>query len=404
MPPKRKALESVSPNIDERSNGKKTKTGAAAAAAAAAQEAPRRRPLNLSHRIPSCSYQIAMQDPRHAYESICICNPLQGRDDEDDDDDDASDEEDEAEDDGGASLGKNDKPTKKACDGGKTCPCGKSAASLPSHEYTMTRAGLARYRMAENMMDLRNPDAFRMHTFGDHMAYGALEVVQNMLMDFNEAYKAKQWREAWSVVEGMALFILVGEGFGMCMADDGEMIRMTAAQLARMVLAALAMLDGEAQLANDTDTKNLGWMMALYQEMAKAMRQQGLLESAQPLNSKAFKFRAGNLSLYLQSYARRRGITVPGAADTANDTDLTMPKTDAKDPWGWARAFAAYRRECVAPVYAYRGWHRQAIGGDGLDISTWTSAERRVCAFDDKDPLPKDAVENLKRGLALGLA
>ncbi|KAG8413681.1 hypothetical protein J3459_015247 [Metarhizium acridum] len=126
MPPKRKALESVSPNIDERSNGKKTKTGAAAAAAAAAQQAPlepqpqdpqlqstiKRRQKRWAEVSGSknldIGYQIAMQDPRHAYESICICNPLQGRDDEDDDDDDASDKEDEAEDDGGASVGKND--------------------------------------------------------------------------------------------------------------------------------------------------------------------------------------------------------------------------------------------------------------------------------------------------------
>lgn len=59
---------------------------------------------------------------------------------------------------------------------------------------------------------------------------------------------------------------------------------------------------------------------------------------------------------------------------------------------------------CVPAVYAFRGTHRRAIGGDGLDISTWSNAERRHYAFDKKDPLPKDTVKNLKEGLVLILA
>ncbi|OAQ60885.1 hypothetical protein VFPPC_01928 [Pochonia chlamydosporia 170] len=261
MPPKRKALKSTNPNINECSNGKKAKP-------AAAQEAPLEPQLQdillqstIKHRQQrwaevsgsknlDINYQIATQNPRLAYEFICICNPLQGRDG-------AYNEENEAEDDCDASD-ENEEPNTQACDKGKTCPCGKPAALLPSHPYTMTRAGLARYRMAGDMMNLRSPEAFAMYTFNDHMAYGALEVVQNMLLDFEEAYKAQQWREAWAVVEAMALFMLVGEGHTMCMADDGEMIEKTVAQITRMVLAALAVLDGRAQLADDTDTKNLG--------------------------------------------------------------------------------------------------------------------------------------------------
>lgn len=56
----------------------------------------------------------------------------------------------------------------------------------------MTRAGLARYRMAGDVMNLRSPNAFALYTFDDHMAYGVLEVVQNMLLDFDEAHKAQQ--------------------------------------------------------------------------------------------------------------------------------------------------------------------------------------------------------------------
>jgi len=326
---------------------------------------------------------------------MCVCNPLQGGDEYDgedaaDDDSDASDE--------------TEEPNKQSCDQGKTCPCGKSAASLPTHPYTMTRAGLARYRMAGNMMNLRNPDTFAMYTFNDHMAYGALEVVQNMLLDFDEAYKAQQWRESWAVVEGLALFMLVGEGDSMCLADDGEMIEKTAEQIARMVLAALAMLDGKAQLADATDIKNLGWVMALYQEMAKSMQGQGLLDDVQPSDLETFEFHASSLDLYLQAYANRCGIVVPGVADISADCAITMPDMTAKDPWGWATSFSNYQRMCIPPGFAAHGTQERTIGGDGLDISTWTSADRKRHAFDHKDPLPRGTVKKLKEGLILALA
>ncbi|KAF5127127.1 hypothetical protein E5D57_008055 [Metarhizium anisopliae] len=405
MPPKRKALKSAYPSINERSNGKKAKP-------APAQEAPlepqlqdillqstiKRRQQRWAEVSGSknldINYQTATQNPRHAYEFICICNPLQSRYN-------GYNKENEAEDDGDTSD-ENEEPNTQACDEGKTCPCGKSAALLPSHPYTMTRAGLARYRMAVDMMNLRSPEAFAMYTFNDHMAYGALEVVQNMLLDFDEAYKAQQWREAWTIVGGMALFMVVGEGHTICMADDGEMTEKTAAQIARMVLAALAILDGKVQLADDTDTKNLGWMMALYQEMANSMQEQGLLGDAHPLNPKMFKFRAGNLNLYLQSYAYRCGITVPGVADISKDTDITMPKMTAR-PMGLGEDLFELPAH-VRSTYAFRGTHRRAIGGDGLDISTWTNLERRHYAFDKKDPLANDTVKTLKEGLVLTLA
>lgn len=254
------------------------------------------------------------------------------------------------------------------------------------------------------MVNLRNPDAFAMYTFNDHLAYGVLEVVQNLLLDFDEAYKAQQWREAWAVVEGLALFMLVDQGEMMYMADDGEMIKTTTAQMARMVLAMLAILDNEGQLTNNSDTKNIGWVMALYLELATSLQDQGVLEDARPSKAKTFKFNADNLSLYLQSYASRCGITMPGVANISKDANLTMLKVDAKDPWGWTSSFSKYRSGCVAPRYAFRGSHRGVIGGDGLDISTWTSAERKKHAFDKKDPLPKDAAKNLKDGFVLALA
>lgn len=127
-------------------------------------------------------YIKSMKDPEHAYEFMCNCNPMKSRDDDDYDEDDEEDEEEE----------RGNDSAKKRCDGGDTCPCGTPATSLPDHPYTISRAGIAKHRTAGDMMDFRDPDSFGMYTYNDHMAYGAVEVVQNMFLDFDEAYKAER--------------------------------------------------------------------------------------------------------------------------------------------------------------------------------------------------------------------
>lgn len=58
-----------------------------------------------------------------------------------------------------------------------------------------------------------------MYTFNDHEAYGSLEVVQNLLLDFDDALKnknlheamsSKHLNEAWAVIEALGLFIRIG--------------------------------------------------------------------------------------------------------------------------------------------------------------------------------------------------
>lgn len=54
------------------------------------------------------------------------------------------------------------------------------------------------------MYDVRDPDNFGMYTFNDHLAYGALEVIQNLMLDYEEA---SNWQEQWWVCEALALFL-----------------------------------------------------------------------------------------------------------------------------------------------------------------------------------------------------
>lgn len=47
---------------------------------------------------------------------------------------------------------------------------------------------------------------------------------------------------------------------------------------------------------------------------------------------------------------------------------------------------------------------RRTIGGNRLDITKWTRAQRAGAAYDKKDPLPDDIVEGLERGEEIMLA
>lgn len=52
------------------------------------------------------------------------------------------------------------------------------------------------------MCDVREPDSFRMYLYNDWFAYGCLEVLENMILDYVE--EKGNWKEQWITIEGMA--------------------------------------------------------------------------------------------------------------------------------------------------------------------------------------------------------
>jgi hypothetical protein len=41
------------------------------------------------------------------------------------------------------------------------------------------------------------------------------------------------------------------------------------------------------------------------------------------------------------------------------------------------------------------------LGGDSLDLTTWSSAERKAHSFEKKDPLGKEIMDAIKKGEVL---
>ena len=407
MPPKRKALETSDANVAQgQTSAKKAKPDGSAQPEsndtqtqdAILKEITKKRENRWSKVSGSknldADYWFKNREHSHAYEFVCQCNPFRRRKNEDDDESEDDDDDDDA----------------PPCDRGETCPCTKTAASQPSHPYTFSRAGVARFHVAGDMANLRNPDTLNMYTYNDHAAYGVLEVVHNMLLDFDEAWAAGDAHEAWAIVEGMALFMLLGSGSSMVLAEDSDTVAETVGQICRMVLTALSMLNDKkndkGKFKDGATVYNLSWMMSLYHRVAEEMRGSSVLDRAATTIPKTFKFRAGNFDLYLNAFAKHLEVKGHGAAEIPQNAveKVRMPKLGGKDPWGWDKSFFTFKTDHATPDFGLGGEKFSTIGGDKLDISAWSSAERKKHSFDKKDPFPKDIAKKLKEGLCLTLA
>jgi hypothetical protein len=96
------------------------------------------------------------------------------------------------------------------CDNGETCLCLKLAEEHPDHVWTITYAGWRKLQDQFKLADLRCPDYYGMYTFNDHSAYGVLEVLQNLILDFDEV--GYNWFFRWAICEALAYLLNSGVG------------------------------------------------------------------------------------------------------------------------------------------------------------------------------------------------
>ncbi len=133
-------------------------------------------------------FNTVLQNPVKAFSFVCLCRPPFRNgpaDDSDDEDSDAGD--------------------KVTCDGGKTCLCDKPAADHPDHVWKLSVAGKRLFFTQLIHFELRCPDNFDMYTYNDHTGLGVLEILQNLVLDFDEA--ADNIKLQWAVCEALAFFL-----------------------------------------------------------------------------------------------------------------------------------------------------------------------------------------------------
>ncbi|KAI1761581.1 hypothetical protein GGR53DRAFT_20930 [Hypoxylon sp. FL1150] len=384
MPPKRSASGASASTSNKRS---KTSTED--------EEPPRRARWSAvsGSANADADYRTTWKNPDKWYSYVTICSPIRGRPDDDDDDDD--------DDDGDEDEEEEEEEEEEGC-GKKHCVCLKPVAENPEHPWLVSQAGYRKYSTQRIHIDLRDPDGFEMYTFNDHAAYGCIEVIQNLFLDYDEdAHRG--WREQWAICEGLGLFLFSPMSGIMTMVDDGELAEQTLRLAGRMFLNMLAQLDSQHLVGDATEVKNLGTMMAIYMKLPSDMHPYGLLEHS---GKKTKKFAPECFDDAILSYANQRGVTLQGPDDidelTAKlDGDVELPKKGAKDPWGWKAALTKYKKKYDGLMSFMAKKKGSGIGGDALDVTTWTSAERKAASYDKKDPLGKREIDAIKKGMVI---
>ncbi|KAJ3565697.1 hypothetical protein NPX13_g7410 [Xylaria arbuscula] len=390
MPPKRKSTGS---------NGqasKKTKNDPAAPPATPKYEPPSSGRILIHHALFPLVYRVRDEDEED--------------DDEDDDDGDSEDGDSSDEDEGDGDERDVDglKRQGPTC-GKKHCKCFKPVAANPEHPWVISWAGFKKFRNQFIHNFVRDPEHFGMYMYNDFAAYGSLEVLENLLLDFEEAEKEQRggWREQWAVCEAAVHWLLHGTGQAFCMADDGEKVQEAARLVGRMFLTMLAQLDEQGLVGDATAVQSLGCTMAMYMELASAWRAQSVLEEDDRKSyNKKLKFQPDYFEDAVLTYANKRGVTLQGPKDIEELMaqavgDIELPEKGAKDPWGWNAALKTFTKNHGA---SYSARSARKIGGDHHDVTTLSSAERKAASFTKKDPFSKKDLENIKNGMILSPA
>ncbi|KAK4177160.1 hypothetical protein QBC36DRAFT_289795 [Triangularia setosa] len=367
----------------------------AAIATAKPKPAPKKKAAPPRWTIPSCSANIAAQykafltdgkeDP---FALALMCEAPFSNGDSDDEDKEDDDEEEAS---NKNNKGKNgDDGDKSKCDGGNKCYCIQLYDDHPEHPYVMTRAAKSMFVDLRSHCEVRDPNNFGMYTFNDHSAYGALEVLQNLILDFEEA---DDWQEKWAVCEVLGCF-LKDDSYGTLASriDDGEGADTTWRLMGRLFLSMLAQFERNGLLAKDGPVKNLGFIMAVWMSIRPAC---------------------------ILAYARKYDITLKGLhnldelieeIEAKGEGDLTQPEDnmDKADTVFWKRSLTRYKQQ-YGGVPHFMSIHarkkkttpKTLMGGDNLDITAWKPAERKASAFDGKDPLGKKELDVNKEGCVM---
>lgn len=167
-----------------------------------------------------------------------------------------------------------------------------------------------------------------------------------------------------------------------------------------MVLSVIANFEVMGLLKPDSEVKDLGVVMAMYMQGTKCWEDLSLLDEEDPET----EFSTDAFSDYLFSYANKYQIKLqgpPNIDEIVKDLqDVDLPDARTKDPWNWADAFKQYLEGYGRVVKG----NKREIGGDELDITAWTSKDRKSKSFSGKDPLGKNEIKALKEGAVLQLA
>jgi hypothetical protein len=90
------------------------------------------------------------------------------------------------------------------CDGGRACSCMKPLAEHPEAKWSLSRAAVRRFNMMREQLQYRDAGSFGIQIFGEYSIWGTIKVIDNQILDFQEA---NDWKEQWAVCEALAILL-----------------------------------------------------------------------------------------------------------------------------------------------------------------------------------------------------
>ncbi|CAI7654537.1 unnamed protein product [Penicillium pancosmium] len=269
------------------------------------------------------------------------------------------------------------------CDGGETCSCMKPLAEHPESKYSLSQAGAWRFNMMREQLPYRNPETFGMMMFSDYPIWGTIEVIENQILDFNEA---TDWREQWAVCEALIMFLGAEELNAMGWSEEPANFLTLVESGFLTMLAKLESLD---LLKPDSEVKSLAAIMSLAIGNAYELANYGL--EFEGFDKKVLAY-ALKHDIVLPRLLRTEK-TVEELSDKARAFNLPEFDTNDNDPWQLRKTLKKY-------TPAGEG---KKMGGDKYDVTTWTSAKRKKNSSGRKDPCSKEMMDNIKKGMVLSL-
>ncbi len=219
-----------------------------------------------------------------------------------------------------------------------------------------------------------------------------------------------------------------------------DVVEATYELVCRLFLSMLAQLERKNLLFNESEIENLGLMIPLFMVFA-GRGESGEAEDSEPEDSEPEdsepedsapedgdsgtdkdkppgpasdigQWNPDALDSLVLAYARKYDIHLVG--DTNLEKIIRNAKSEVKlpdpesstgeDPWGFRSCLEKYKIEHrgIMATMAVNFPSLTPVGGDNLDMTTWSSTKRRAASPGQmSDPLTKAQVDALKKGMVL---
>jgi len=232
------------------------------------------------------------------------------------------------------------------------------------------------------------PDNFGMYICNDWEGWGLMELMENMINDFDKALKKKKTslQPMWGAMSTIIWWLSAIDEGAFINNEDGEKVCHMTEMLGFTLLRALEELSRADELKSGSAFPDIPIMITMLLEWSHDLHNYGIKDNAVEWRPHAIAyFKKGKFDVSMGT--ARTARLLQGEEDQEPDDESKLPKKDEKDPWCWAARLKKYKK--------LRG-HGGRIGGTQYDITKMSRRERASHAFDNKDPLADIPIKELK--------